>query len=86
MPSSARLFHSCSLGFQRSLVRVQPALAKAFPSLDPPKPKGIPCSLRINGLPNIGCQKISSVLVGSAFVNPGLTFIQAPMMLFHIEH
>jgi hypothetical protein len=59
---------------------------KALPSFDPPRPSGVPLLLRIRGLPNIGCMKISAMLDGFSLVRPGLTFIQAPIMLFHIEH
>ncbi len=40
----------------------------------------------IKGLPKRGCLRVSTALVGSDFVRPGLTFIHVPTMLFHMEH
>jgi len=57
-----------------------------FPSLKPLRPNGAPSWLSIEGLPKIGCRRIFVVLVGIAFVRPDWTFIQAPTILFHIEH
>ncbi len=85
MPISARLFHSLSTAFHRSLIREHPERAKALPFLRPPIPSGSPFVLRIDGLPKRGYLRVSAALVGSALVRPGLTFNQAPTMLFHIE-
>ncbi len=52
----------------------------------PPTPSGIPLELRIDGLPKRGCLRTSSELVKSDLIRPGLTFSQAPTMLFHMEH
>ncbi len=50
-----------------------------------PTPSRIPLRLRIDGFPNRGCLRTSSELVGSDLIRPGLTFSQAPTILFHIE-
>ncbi|CAM6077797.1 unnamed protein product [Sphagnum tenellum] len=68
-----------------SLTREQPMCVKAFPSLRPPIPSGTPLVLRIYGLPKRGRLKVLAALIGSALVRPGLTFSQAPIMLFHIK-
>jgi hypothetical protein len=60
--------------------------AKALPSLMPPTPRGKPLELRIDGLPNRGCLRISAKVVDSDLIRPGLACNQAPTMLFHIEH
>ncbi len=79
-------FHLLFAGFQRSLIREQPEYAKAFPSLRPLVPSGVPFTLRMEGLPKRGYLRISVALVGSVLIRPGLTFSQAPIILFHIEH
>jgi len=40
---------------------------------------------RTDGLPKIGCRRVSAALVGFDLVRPGLTLSQEPKMLFHIE-
>ncbi len=86
MPKSVSPFQSLVATFQMSLTREHPDCAKALPSLTPPTPSGKPLELRIDGLPKMGCLRTSSELVGSDLIRPGLTFSQAPTMLFHIEH
>jgi len=48
--------------------------------------RGVSRLLRMDGLPNRGCLRTSTEVVGSDLVRPDLTFSQAPNMLFHIEH
>jgi hypothetical protein len=85
MPSSESPFQQCLSGFQMSLILEHPARAKALPSLLPLTSSGVPLALRMDGLPKIGCLRISSSVVGSLFVKPCLAFIQASTMLLHIE-
>jgi len=82
---SLRFFHSLLLFFRRSLTWEWPEWANALPSLSPLIPSGEPLALSIEGLPNKGCLSISALFVGSVLMRPGLTFSQAPSMLFHIE-
>ncbi len=46
----------------------------------------MPLELKIDGLPKIGCLRISAKVVESDLVKLDLMFSHAPMMLFHIEH
>ncbi len=80
-----RLFHSLFVVFRRSLIQEQPECAKALPSFMPLIPSEEPFELRIEGLPNSGCLRISALLVGSVLISPGLAFNQAPNILSHIE-
>ncbi len=86
MPKSINPFQSLVATFQISLTREHPDYAKALLSLTPPTPSGKPLELRIDGLPKMGCLRTSFELVRSDLIRPGLTFNQAPTMLFHIQH
>ncbi len=86
IPSSDRPLQSLFSGLQRSLTREHSECAKAHPSLRPLTLSGVSLALSMDGLPKSGCLRISSVVVGSDLVRPSLTFSQALMVLFHIEH
>jgi hypothetical protein len=72
MPRPVRLFHPLVALFHKSLIQVYPAYAKEFPSLRPPNPSGMPLELRMDGLPKIGCLRISAGKVGFDLLRPGL--------------
>jgi len=81
-----RLFHALPSWSQRSLIRVQPELAMARPSLRPLTARGWPVVLRMRGLLKIGCLRTSAWNAGSDFARPTLTLSQEPSMLFQNEH
>ncbi len=86
IPSSERPFYLLFSKFHKSLTRKHPECAKAQPSFRPLILSGVPLVLRIDKLAKKGCLRVSTALVRSVLLRPGLTFSQAPTMFFHIEH
>ncbi len=64
----------------------QPELVKALPSFLLLRPIGLLSWLVMKGFLKIGCLSSSALLVGSNLLILSLTLIQAPIMLFQIEH
>ncbi len=84
-PKAERPFHSFVFGSQRSPTLEQPAFARAFPSLLPLSPSGLPSWFVVRGFPNISCLSVLAELVGSDLHRPGFTLSQECRVFFQRE-
>ncbi len=84
-PRAERPFQFSSSESQKSLILEQPAFARAFPSLLPLSPSGLPSWFIMRGFPKTGCLSVSAELVDFDLHRPDLTLSQEWRMLFHKE-
>jgi hypothetical protein len=80
-----RPFQSSSFESQKSLILECPAFTKAFPSLLPLSPRGLPSWLTMRGFPKTGCLRVSIELVSYDLQKLDLTFSHEWRILFHKE-